>query len=708
MFIRIALASLLAVPWAALAHADTTSPAQLQEVTVRGVRERMQQQGMLKDVVEKTEIIDEHAIEQAHASSLNDAIKDSPGVRVSNECSMCGVKRVMLNGMKGEHTTVLVDGLPVHTMISGFYGLDAMPAAGIERIEVARGAGASLTAPEAIGGVINVITKQAIENGVNLDFSAGTDGFRQLGVVGTAVGNNDTTRITVIGQQDQRDQVDNDNNGVSESPLMNNHSVTFRVSQDIEDADNVVMRYSTVASDVFGGPVIGDITPGISAALSSVANGPSTQLFEDNDVRKRYIGQPWETTEYINTHREEASLSWLHQFNDVWNVTFSSSYAEHQQDSFYESFDYNADDDMLFTDARFNWGAADSHLVTFGVNRRAENMRSSSEAGDASSRYISDSFDYDVTGIYVQDAWTPVAALDLTLALRADRVRANFIDPQKPGAEIEENVVSPRIDTRYRHNDHWASRLSFGRGYRAPLSFFESDHGILDSGDGFDIDVDRLERSRSVNYSLSFTGEQLTATVSAARTAVEHLAALSTTETGVPLLTQLGDNASVNSMDLAVGYQPTSTVAVGVTAEHVAYDRVMRSSYSVAPIDDRVTLEADWHPSRWEVHAEATWIGSRDLRDYSYEGTNVLGSEVTKSASAPSYWTVDMRLAREIGGAWSVYAGVHNLFDYTQINDEDTPLFWDAVGSSDAGYDVAYIYGPLRGRETYVGLKYQI
>lgn len=67
---------------------------------------------------------------------------------------MCGVKRIMLNGMKGEQTTILVDGLPVHTMISGYYAVDAIPTTGVERIEVARGAGASLIAPKPLAALL--------------------------------------------------------------------------------------------------------------------------------------------------------------------------------------------------------------------------------------------------------------------------------------------------------------------------------------------------------------------------------------------------------------------------------------------------------------------------------------------------------------------------------------------------------------------------
>ena len=180
VFLGSAIGALLAAP----SLADNTV---LEEVTVTGLRERLYQAGMLKDVIQKTEVISNISIEKMNAASLTEAIAEAPGVRVNNECSMCGVKRVMLNGLRGEHTTILVDGIPTYTMMSGFYGLDAAASAGIGNIEIARGAGASLIAPEAIGGTINLVTKEARENAVELDLSAGELGYRKGSVVATAL-----------------------------------------------------------------------------------------------------------------------------------------------------------------------------------------------------------------------------------------------------------------------------------------------------------------------------------------------------------------------------------------------------------------------------------------------------------------------------------------------------------------------------------------
>ena len=60
-----------------------------------------------------------------------------------------------------------------------------------------------------------------------------------------------------------------------------------------------------------------------------------------------------------------------------------------------------------------------------------------------------------------------------------------------------------------------------------------------------------------------------------------------------------------------------------------------------------------------------------------------------------------MRLSKAINESYTLYGGVKNLTDYTQAGNEDTPLFYDA----DGGYDVGFIYGPLRGRQFYVGLQ---
>jgi outer membrane receptor protein involved in Fe transport len=318
---------------------------------------------------------------------------------------------------------------------------------------------------------------------------------------------------------------------------------------------------------------------------------------------------------------------------------------------------------------------------------------------------VSDGFDYNVSGLYLQDTWTVGDKLEVMAAVRLDMVTADFTDPSKPGAEIDESVVSPRLNVRYFHNDVWVSRISAGRGYRAPLSFFESDHGLLDGGVGFEIDVHELERSSSVSYAVSHARGPLTSTLSFAWTEVANLAQLDETAAGVPVMTQLAEKASVTALDLALSYRFNEHTLASFVIERFDYDDVFRSSYSIAPLEGQLSASLDWGFGDWDVYVSVDWVASRNLRDYGYIGYNRLGDAASlKSTAAPSYYTVDFRAARSIGGQWSAYVGANNLFDYTQTGDEDTPLHWVSLDPADS-FDVAYIYGPLRGRELYAGVK---
>lgn len=681
----------------------TEQSSEMEVIEVRTVRQKLDQAGRLMDVIQKTEVLDELMIENKHALSLTDAVNNEPGVNVSNECSMCGVKRVMLNGMKGEHTTILVDGLPTHTLISGFYGVDAIGTTGVDRIEVARGAGASLIAPEAIGGTINIATKEAMDNSATVDVAKGSHDFTSLKGSATAVSQDGKTGITLIGQYDKQDQEDHDDNGINEAPLQENMSLTAFISHDINNSNNLQVRISKVQSEIFGGPVIGDKVGSIGQAIANFAEGESEQLFVNDDVNEEYIGNPWEMTEWIATAREEAYAKWLTEINSEITSEFAISYANHKQDSFYEGIDYVADDTMYYLRGKFDWAVSDDHFLTLGVDSRNEEMRSQTEALEDNPLYVTDSFDYVTTGIFVQDTWTPSDSLEIAMALRIDQVEADFIDEKKPGTEIDETFLAPRLDMRYFHSDELTSRFSLGRGYRAPLSFFETDHGILDTDLGYKIEVDKLEESLSINYALSYDNETLSATLSLAHSEVDNLASLEEEEeTGVPVLTQLTETAAVSTLDLVAGYQVTEQLKLSGSVEQFIYDYNFKSSYAIAPLEQRAGFDIEWTGEKFHAFWSTTWFGARDLTEYGYEGYNILGDESSiKPTNASAYSVSELRVKYILSPMANIYAGVSNIFDYTQIGEGQSPLFWDA----DGGLDVGYIYGPLHGREFYAGIE---
>ncbi len=91
--------------------------------------------------------------------TIFDALQQVNGVRPQLNCNVCNTGDIHINGLEGPYTMVLIDGMPIVSSLGTVYGLSGIPNSLVERIEVVKGPASSLYGSEAIGGLINVITK---------------------------------------------------------------------------------------------------------------------------------------------------------------------------------------------------------------------------------------------------------------------------------------------------------------------------------------------------------------------------------------------------------------------------------------------------------------------------------------------------------------------------------------------------------------------
>jgi len=668
---------------------------EMDEIKVMSLEEDLRRLGVLKDVIQKTQEITPEEIQDRQAGTLFEAIKDQPGVVINTECSMCGIKRVMINGLKGEHTTILVDGVPMHSVVSSYYGSDALATSGVSRIEIARGAGASLLAPEAIGGTINILYDKPTRNSTSIDLSAGSKGYRKASIVNTLLTKDQKMALLTIGQFDDIGQMDADKNGVNEAPRLQNYSLTLKGFYDISENNQLQLRATMIRSDIHGGYM--------SDNYEGVRQDPGTPAFVDGDVRKRYIGNKLATSEYVLTERQELAGTWLHKVNNDFNFALTASYAKHSQDSIYEGFDYRNSLPTYFGNLKANY-KLHNHLLTAGMSGRTETLRSSSYAMSANPLLKPDSYDYSEYGVYVQDAWNITPNLEVTGALRLDKVVVDYTANKETGNEIDELIIVPRFHARWKHTPHVTSQASFGRGYRAPLSFFESEHGILE--EGFNVKATKLEKSWGGGYNINYSDALWAATCGFNYTWVENLAKIDTENYSVPTLINSGKPGEVWAVDIAGSIRATEWLTLGVSYDQFIMSKDYKSTFTVAPIEKRVGINADISHAGWKFNTFAYWIPSRNLADYGYNGYNVYNGGTAsdkKTTTAPSFWQVDVKLSKQLNKYMTVYTGVKNLFNYTQAGNSGSPLYYSASGN----YDVAYIYGPLRERTVYAGAKFE-
>ena len=102
--------------------------------------------------------------ETVNSTDLAKTLNFQSGLRVENNCQNCGFPQVRINGLDGPYSQILINSRPIISALGGVYGLEQIPTNMIDRVEVVRGGGSALFGANAVGGTINIITKDPISN----------------------------------------------------------------------------------------------------------------------------------------------------------------------------------------------------------------------------------------------------------------------------------------------------------------------------------------------------------------------------------------------------------------------------------------------------------------------------------------------------------------------------------------------------------------
>lgn len=163
-------------------------------------------------------VITAEELAERHASDLLDAVRGAPGVTLSAR-QVGGRKTLALRGLEGKHTLTLIDGRRISASddVIGHsdYQYGWLPISAIERVEIIRGPMSALYGSEALGGVMNIITKKPREHwigsvGASGAFPVGSDGAREGGTSVFAAGPlTERLRLSVNAEYAHRDAVPN-------------------------------------------------------------------------------------------------------------------------------------------------------------------------------------------------------------------------------------------------------------------------------------------------------------------------------------------------------------------------------------------------------------------------------------------------------------------------------------------------------------------
>ncbi|MBQ7191743.1 MAG: TonB-dependent receptor [Paludibacteraceae bacterium] len=185
--------------------------------------------------------------ETTAVSCVADVLSFQPGLRVDNTCSNCGKTELRINGLQGQYTQILMDSRPVFSSLASVYGLEQVPAAMIDRIEVVRGGGSAIYGANAIAGVVNIITKEPVRNFVNVsnlshvNEKAGYDIHTDLNA--SLVSENRKIGAYLFASHRTRSKYDRDNDGFSEVPKLRSTTAGARLFFKTSDYSKITAEY---------------------------------------------------------------------------------------------------------------------------------------------------------------------------------------------------------------------------------------------------------------------------------------------------------------------------------------------------------------------------------------------------------------------------------------------------------------------------------
>lgn len=437
----------------------------INEVVVSANRNEVRRQ----DAPVVVNVINPILFEQVNSTDLAKSLNYVPGLRVENNCQNCGFPQVRINGLEGPYSQVLINSRPIVSALSGVYGLEQIPVNMIERVEVVRGGGSALFGANAVGGTINIITKDPVNNSFqissNFNNYGGKSWEQYMGANASLVAKDNSYGIAVYESYRNRNPYDHDGDGFSELGKTNINTFGLRTYYRPTTTSRLSLEYHTTNETRRGGnrfdyqPHEADITEQTKHIINS---GGAAYDYTWNEFRNKlsFYGsvQHTDRESYYGAQRDPNAYGKTDDLTWVAGATYSMKINK-----------------LLFAPASFVSGLEYQenrlHDIMTGYNR---NMRQNVR----------------IAGAFLQNEWE-MKLFTLLVGARLDK--HNLID---------DPIVSPRVNLLFKPSDKLQARLTYSTGFRAPQAYDEDLHVTAVGGEGVQITLaDNLEEERSNSFS---------------------------------------------------------------------------------------------------------------------------------------------------------------------------------------------------------------
>lgn len=614
-------------------------------------------------------------------ASVFDALQNVNGVRPQINCNVCNTGDIHINGLEGPYTLVLIDGMPIVSGLGTVYGLTGIPNSLIEQIEIVKGPASSLYGSEAVGGLINIITKNALSAP---EFFA--DGF----ATGWGEYNLDVGSKISVGQKTDlllginyfNYDVPIDNNGDNFTDLTLQDRISIFQKWDVERKNSRLLSLAGrfFYEDRWGGEM--QWTPEYRGG---------NEIYGESIYTRR-----WEVLGKYQLPVEEKML-------------LSVSYNDHSQNSVYGDTEYLADQRIGF--AQLTWDKTlDNHDLLFGSAVRYNYYDDNTPATTGADQIW-------IPSLFAQDEYSFAPKHSFLGGLRYDY-------DQRHG-----NIFTPRAAYKWKISDHDIFRVNAGRGFRV-VNLFTEEHAAL-TGAREVVIAEELKPERSVNVNLNYlkkiysdngTFIGIDASVFYTRFSNVILPDYETNPNQIIYDNLNGKSVSQGvSANLDIAFPSSLKIMVGATWQDVSNTEngVTQQQILTESITATWNLSYTFHSLKLTADYTGNLYGPMRLP--------LLGELDPRQAYSPTWSIQNIQFTYKGLHNFEVYGGIKNLLDWTpnrgnpfiiaRANDPfDKEVTFDNNGDAVATpnnpyaltFDPAYVYGPNQGIRGFFGIRYTV
>ena len=616
-----------------------------------------------------------------------DALQHINGVRPQLNCNVCDTGDIHINGLEGAYTMVLIDGMPIVSSLGSVYGLSGIPTSLIERIEVVKGPASSLYGSEAVGGLINIITRNPTHAPlVSADVFTTSWWEHNVDLGFKLNAGKKATVLTGINYFNYQNKVDKNNDNFTDVTL--------------QDRISVFQKWNFQRKN---------------NRLFSLAG---RYLYEERwggDMRwnKSHRGGSEIYGENIYTSRAEIIGNYQLPMSE--KMFFNFSMINHDQDSRYGDESYIANQKIGF--GQLIWDKQiGKHDILMGAALRYTYYDDNTPAtatidgkNQAEKTWL--------PGVFIQDEITLEDKHKLLLGFRYDHNNHHG------------NVFTPRMAYKWTLSDDSMLRLNAGTGFRV-VNLFTEDHAAL-TGAREVVILNDLKPEKSYNVNLnwakqfyfdsgSFLGIDATAfyTHFTNKIAPDY-------ETNVNQI--LYDNLEGHAVSKGFSLNVDWNLANGL--KFIVGGTLMENSLTENGTTDQQMLTEKFSGT-WAVSYKVlSWDLTIDYTGnvYSPMRLPLLGELDPRPEKSPWWSLQNIQLTYDGFDRFEIYGGVKNIFNWTpgkklpfliaRAHDPfDNNVVFDGDGQAVATpenpyaltFDPSYMYAPNQGVRGFLGMRFKL